>query len=872
MDPTGAKLATIGGSGCHAIATCKNDSSRVYMVFCSVSNPFFGFNQFPLGWSTVYRSDDGAQTWKATAFKTVQAQDSNASNYAHTSSPKMYVDPANKDICYLSMAGGFFFVTYNGGDNWHPVMTMLNAWPHATATNDVAASVSPGPINFSAIPSDVLTFNSNTFGLILYAYNLGGGGGPDGLGPLSLGSNGLGWDNGGVNSTQFQPSRIAPRDGTTTSSPGVLTGDVIYFGAGGLVVIDDSNGTVTNPGIAQFGEGSGLASKNVFFASLHPAFLGGAVWLTTDGNPEHATATTGGPTNAANIKVSNDKALVGGGNCVYLTTVGTQANQNIWRYVGTNAPGTTGFTPNAWVNCGVTVNNGQNNGAQIAAPDPTTAGRLGIIPRDFQGSVALSTDYGGSLAGQNPPTFTSAAGQPAWITVSGTDGAVVTSDAWMDPLNSGHLIWLSGIAVYDSVPAAGSGAVAANNVTAGLESLVVQKILKAPAPNGRILIACEDRPIFSTANASTYPANANPVTGQILQAGDVVYADDDPTVVFGGFAASVTRSQDSGLTFITIGTINTLNAGTITAFGIFGNPGSGYVPGTYTNVPLTTSGLGTGGTADVVIGAGGSVTSFTVNQGGDVYAVGDSVSVNNSHLGGSGSGLISGISNTAPLKTTNGSNVVIVTSIAHGYSTGRTVGLSRSTAFNNVNIEGLIQTITVTDANHYTMTASTNANATGFGSAGVVEGLNGYIPPTDTQTGGSPTLGAPTKLNVVHADVSAYANLQVGIATGDPSVVANWAWKNCLAPVTSGSPFTSIGNQDYANDFKLMDTDGAGNVYWLDVSNGFIYKSTDGWWTKLFQNCLDGDHCQQCLYPHPVCPRQGRSASHGLRVISLVTT
>jgi hypothetical protein len=60
--------------------------------------------------------------------------------------------------------------------------------------------------------------------------------------------------------------------------------------------------------------------------------------------------------------------------------------------------------------------------------------------------------------------------------------------------------------------------------------------------------------------------------------------------------------------------------------------GSGGTPGTYSNVPLT-GGSGSGATATIVVGSGGGVTSVTAN-GGQGYAIGDSVSASSANIGG----------------------------------------------------------------------------------------------------------------------------------------------------------------------------------------------------------------------------------------------
>lgn len=65
-------------------------------------------------------------------------------------------------------------------------------------------------------------------------------------------------------------------------------------------------------------------------------------------------------------------------------------------------------------------------------------------------------------------------------------------------------------------------------------------------------------------------------------------------------------------------------------------PGSGYVNGTYVNVPLT-GGAGSGAQATIVV-AGTLVTSVVITLGGTGYVVGNVLSASNTNLGGSGTG------------------------------------------------------------------------------------------------------------------------------------------------------------------------------------------------------------------------------------------
>ena len=64
--------------------------------------------------------------------------------------------------------------------------------------------------------------------------------------------------------------------------------------------------------------------------------------------------------------------------------------------------------------------------------------------------------------------------------------------------------------------------------------------------------------------------------------------------------------------------------------------GASYTTGVYPNVPLT-GGQGSGATATITI-AGGVVTAVALNNGGNFYAVGDSLTAASSYIGGTGSG------------------------------------------------------------------------------------------------------------------------------------------------------------------------------------------------------------------------------------------
>jgi len=64
--------------------------------------------------------------------------------------------------------------------------------------------------------------------------------------------------------------------------------------------------------------------------------------------------------------------------------------------------------------------------------------------------------------------------------------------------------------------------------------------------------------------------------------------------------------------------------------------GSSYTNGVYPNIPLT-GGQGSGATATVTV-AGNTVTTVTINNGGQFYAANDSLTAASSYIGGTGSG------------------------------------------------------------------------------------------------------------------------------------------------------------------------------------------------------------------------------------------
>lgn len=95
----------------------------------------------------------------------------------------------------------------------------------------------------------------------------------------------------------------------------------------------------------------------------------------------------------------------------------------------------------------------------------------------------------------------------------------------------------------------------------------------------------------------------------------------------GGFFVRQQTGTFTNTSTLSVGGIN----GTSTLVG-----GSGYVNGSYSNVPLT-GGSGTGATGNITV-SGGAVTAFSIQARGSGYTAGNVLSASNTNLGGSGSG------------------------------------------------------------------------------------------------------------------------------------------------------------------------------------------------------------------------------------------
>ena len=165
-----------------------------------------------------------------------------------------------------------------------------------------------------------------------------------------------------------------------------------------------------------------------------------------------------------------------------------------------------------------------------------------------------------------------------------------------------------------------------------------------------------------------------------------------------------------------IATVDTHTVGVLTGVDFLSLPnGNGYTtPGTYRDIDIiAVTGVGTGALADVTVNGGGQITSFDIKRGGSGYADGDTITVNDSSVGGRAGGTQFQIS------VTEVENRLYI-------SLNQDAGLEFNA--NSVNLDFIIDDnvtpFTITDQ---TATTQLTFNAQDIGSGGSVDSINNQI-------------------------------------------------------------------------------------------------------------------------------------------------
>ena len=178
-----------------------------------------------------------------------------------------------------------------------------------------------------------------------------------------------------------------------------------------------------------------------------------------------------------------------------------------------------------------------------------------------------------------------------------------------------------------------------DNSTTGSYSLTVKTAAGsgyAVPQNSRAILYCDGTNVVNAATAgiSTPISIANGGTGAITAGAALINLGGGST----GISVFQSSSQATALTAL---------GGTVIGQALFTTPasiatftnlvsGSGYVDSNYFIVPLT-GGSGVGVTANIAVSSG-AVTAIALVDGGIGYGVGDTLTVNNTYLGGTGAG------------------------------------------------------------------------------------------------------------------------------------------------------------------------------------------------------------------------------------------
>jgi hypothetical protein len=476
-----------------------------------------------------------------------------------------------------------------------------------------------------------------------------------------------------------------------------------------------------------------------------------------------------------------------------------------------------------------------------AATDPLTKGRVTFF--GLRGTMSTSLAYGDApysgVAGASTKT-----GDTPWLH---TDDQF-PADAQYDKVTNNKLWIADGVGLWYTNPSNVSGTPDwVSKMQPGLQSLIIVDLTKCPSPSNKVILTAQDRNIVFCPSPTVQPAGYFTEPGVAPFSGFNCVALNDPTVMYvtyalwqanGLFAGGIqggtywcTLRSTDGLTATGAARVFNMNQGGILALDVAGrDPGLGYTtPGTYNNVALT-GGSGSGATANITV-SGGTVTNVVLVNPGDLYAgnsnfvggsyVTDVLSAADANIGGRSGGHAFQIAVTliGVMKTTSTSPTVTLSAHAHGITAGAKIGFQPITSMapaNNIDLRGQQFTVGVPDADHLTITAATNANASGFCAQTMTFGFDGYC------GGLFGNVVAPTSRDLFLVTGAAGQNPSgdAYITYGNTTDDVNWTWNN-----TQFSSANIEGNSGNAFSFvkpvAIEPTTGKIAYFEADYGRGF---------------------------------------------------
>jgi len=413
------------GMNIYEIRIAPSDPQRIY---------FIGPNQIKNTSASLWRSNDGGQSWTRTAIQDIGASEGNnngqPSNFTNRlCGYKMAVDPNNADVIYWGDNAGVIYRSLDGGQTHSIVSGALSG---LTVTNTSAGTTSSSAVlNFTSTPAIVTGIDKTKYNL--YCCDIDN---RTALGVIS--------DN-----TEFKASTSTTVTlWANVSSPGVSTNDQIAFGWSPCIALDPTSGTQSvTDNVIEGGTVTATVTKGIYVAWQYGST---AVFESLDAGGTF-TATTSGPTNLQRLKCSNDGVLYA---CDYDGII-NNTGHNAWRYVTPTS--TSGLTTSTWTQFGTGNGLLQTAPFYSCAPDNANPGTVVFVSNS--GPMAVSENYGtnfytsplSAATGGNIKFPTRVSSTVPWMTY--TDELVMNAgDICFDPSSANTVIFTEGIGAWTGNP------------------------------------------------------------------------------------------------------------------------------------------------------------------------------------------------------------------------------------------------------------------------------------------------------------------------------------------------------------------------------------------------------------------------------------
>jgi hypothetical protein len=477
---------TVTGMGAYALAFAPSLSSRIYIL----ASGAFGSNPI----LSLWRSDNRGATFTDTGIISVGGDLNN-----RYMGPKLIVDPNNPDVVYWGNAAGLIYRSLDGGATIHDSGKFISPLAGAlvTGTTNAAGTVSlpfaPTPVALQGFATHNVAYTTT-----ICAY--------DATTPAAV----------GTGTCSPQVTNITSTTVTLANNltgGGCLNGDLVYFGAGPVIVFDLTSGTTTL--------GGKTVTKGIYVGWAWGAT---AVWQSTDGGATFA-AMGSGPNSVRRMSCSDDGVIYASDNTPRGNNVLTA--HNFWRYVTPTSTNTSSLTT-GWTNF-TNITGAPQNGYVASAPDPLNAGH--VATTSDSGNINYSTDYGQrwSERGAGRAVYATSMGADVQWLVNATIGSLSGGNICFDTQVSGRLWNATGIGIYFTDNAAGSAGIGPAFAPHTLDNneLIVTNIIKVP--NGGPICCCvEDRTFMILTDPTVGPVDNMP-----YQSCWIGFIDDGSGIPFG---------------------------------------------------------------------------------------------------------------------------------------------------------------------------------------------------------------------------------------------------------------------------------------------------------------------------------------------------